>query len=509
MAAQQMFGAKAARGNGMIGAMAARLARRQQLELGGIVAVDQLSRRRHGGLLPIPALAFVQLALSAARRLDASRLHQAALRFLADAPVNVARLEVRPTSALGAVIAALRSNPCHAILTELHVGSCSVSVEAAALLLDATNGLLHVRALHIAGPGSRAVATAAQRTLRELYVEDVGPVEAFELPLARRLRWFSIQSAPALAALDLSHTLLRDVDVLVASCGALRSVKLPATLRQLGHSACDGCESLAAIDLSHTAITDIGSSFCNDAVALGSVAMPPLLARLGSLAFRRCTRLAELDMSRTALQHVNDSLCTGCTALSSIAFPPTLQSLGGGALGQCASLTAVDLSHTALVRVGGRFLENCTALTGVRLPASLAIIEERAFFGCAALPAIDLAHTSVVALADSFMHDCGALAAVGLPPALHCINDACFWGCVSLQALDLTHTRVAEVGSLFMRSCTNLTAVALPATLEVVGSTSFRGCPLLADVTLLAPLRCAPLLPHHALRRALDALTPS
>jgi hypothetical protein len=123
------------------------------------------------------------------------------------------------------------------------------------------------------------------------------------------------------------------------------------------------------LDMSKTAVENVGDSFCSSCGMLRAVSLPPTLKVVGAYFMRRSS-VEGLDLSKTALENVGDSFCSGCWMLREVSLPPTLKRVGADFL-RGSSVERLDLSNTALKDTRSYFCAGCLKLREVLLPGTL------------------------------------------------------------------------------------------------------------------------------------------
>lgn len=101
-----------------------------------------------------------------------------------------------------------------------------------------------------------------------------------------------------------------------ASCGLLRRVVLPSTLRELGVGAFADCRKLEAFDLPK-GITRIRKETFSGCESLATIVVPPTVTSIGEWAFRDCTNLQTVTLPPGVVEICAESflMCPSLTLL--------------------------------------------------------------------------------------------------------------------------------------------------------------------------------------------------
>jgi hypothetical protein len=304
-----------------------------------------------------------------------------AVRFLADAPVNVARLTVMfhrlSTQEWLDLVHALGG--CHALLTRL-VLRCSsegpLMADDAGVFLAAAGGLRHLRRLQCDGVGALVLLGAAR------WVTVIGGCFLHCLHL----------SDPVLDLSGLSS--LRRVGDYFAAFSNVSSVVLPPSLVSAGAGfllACRflvGCLDLAGLPR----LARLGADFARGS-SIDSVKLPPAVVCIGGGFLRECVCISgTVDLSGLlGLRRVADWFAMRSSA-AAVLLPANVTHIGRNFLSNTRAV-AVDVSNLpGLLSIGGYFAAN-TLVRRVGLPGSLGYIGGGFLHRCSGpTVALDLSH---------------------------------------------------------------------------------------------------------------------
>lgn len=160
---------------------------------------------------------------------------------------------------------------------------------------------------------------------------------------------------------------------------SITAVKLPRSLRSVGHSAFDGCKRLAETVPLAKGQQGLLSGDLEQMVASGEVtraqawsmmgvpppplALPAGVETVGNAAFRDCTNLTALVLPES-LRRIGDSAFQGCANVAVLTLPRSLRSVGMSAFSGCASLSSVTF-RSSNVSIGRLAFHGCSSLSSV------------------------------------------------------------------------------------------------------------------------------------------------
>ena len=197
-----------------------------------------------------------------------------------------------------------------------------------------------------------------------------------------------------------------------SSCSNITVVKLPQSLRTIGHCCFSSCVSLV------------------------EVSIPSGVIEIGERAFYHCHSLQNIILPQ-GLQHLPWHVFCGCEALVSIELPLRIKTVGSGAISGCSSLVSVNFHELKeLESIGGSAFARC-ALVKVHLAElpKLKKIGSKAFTECSSL--VDFTFPpNVTIIKLQTLQYCSSLAYVKLPPSLQTLETRVFTNCLSTLRLE-------------------------------------------------------------------------
>lgn len=322
---------------------------------------------------------------------------------------------------------------------------------------------------------------------------------------------------------------------------AMRTVKLPGTLREIHQNAFQGCSYVTGVffdgstvawnavtmsigNTNLTAVTvrtscyDQGScgtglswTLSNDDVLTitGSGAIPDYddadnkapwaayrsrivklvltnnVTGIGSYAFSGCTALQTVDASSARIGTVGESAFCGCAQLRSASgFYDYLTSLGANAFQGCSSLKYISLSNY-LSSIPSYAFCGCSALTTAVIPFNAVSIGDHAYYGCTSLKSVRFSQGGRTTQIGSYAFcGCTTLSGVALPDQITAIYSCAFENCTALKTLHLPAS-LRTLGSYAFYNCKALeTKLTLPEGLTAISANSFRHCNQLTEIHL-------------------------
>ena len=197
-------------------------------------------------------------------------------------------------------------------------------------------------------------------------------------------------------------------------CDNLTTVRLPASLTEIGDKVFNGCDKLTTVTIAEpSSLTMIGASAFEMDTSLTTINIPGSVTTIGSGAFKDC-RALELDAA---------TLPSGLTAINDSIFANCLKMTG--------SLTIPD----GVTSIGDHAFDNCRALESVTIPASVRSIGSDAFYGCV-LTSLTIPD-GVTSIGASAFYYCYKLKSVTIPASVTSIGASAFERCDVLNSVTM------------------------------------------------------------------------
>ena len=180
----------------------------------------------------------------------------------------------------------------------------------------------------------------------------------------------------------------------------LMSIKLPKSLKRIGHSAFSGCTYLETVECNEGLeyIADCAFRNCtnletinlpNSLVSIGSYTAPdgPNYDVIPEGVFQNCTRLGPVLVIPDKITAIYGNTFKDCTSLDSVYIGKNVSEIHYAGFYGCTNIRYVAFNKGLKV-VGHRAFENCSSLSELSLPYSVTTIDDNAFEDCISLKEI-------------------------------------------------------------------------------------------------------------------------
>ena len=169
-------------------------------------------------------------------------------------------------------------------------------------------------------------------------------------------------------------------------CDSLTQMDIPASVTSLGAAALAGCDILESVTLPD-GIETFGSTeqyglFTGD-IALKTVKLPASLKDIGAYTFKNCVSVTEIALP-ASVSGIGSSAFEGCISLREITLPSGVVRLSDKAFSGCSTMTAAILPK-GFDEAGDYAFENCGSLTALGKQAGFFKFGENTFTGCVLL----------------------------------------------------------------------------------------------------------------------------
>ncbi len=249
----------------------------------------------------------------------------------------------------------------------------------------------------------------------------------------------------------------------------LKSVSLPASLKEISGSAFYNCAG----------ITDL--------------VLPDSVETIGSYAFCQCTRLANITMPKL-LVAIGSYAFYKCSALTSITIPVGVTSIENYAFSQCTALQTIYYNAKScadFTSSSNRIFENCgNSVTGgitltignqvERIPNYLFSPYTSTSYSPHIVTVIFAGGSVCASIGERAFYNNYRLTSITLPASVKSIGAYAFYGCSGLLTLSLGG--VESISTYAFYNCSKLAKLELPATVKAVGANAFGGCGALTEV---------------------------
>lgn len=286
-----------------------------------------------------------------------------------------------------------------------------------------------------------------------------------------------------------------------AGCGNLKSIYLPASLKDLRISAFQGC-GLETIEV-HPDNEEFRSE--------GNC----LLSKDGKRLILGCkTSVIPPSVNLIGIQSFSE-----IPGLSDIVIPGSVKRIEEYAFNRCPDLRSVIILD-GVEEIGYNTFASCTNLTDVSISNSLTNIGLNAFFGCPCLETLKATYPDLVKdiqtqkveaeyeeedetcnnelidenghavipdgkeeIEDMAFSNCKGLVSIGIPDSVKSIGMSAFENCSGLTSVKLPGKLEKIYLGAFM-NCTGLTSIEIPDSVKEIFDCAFKGCSSLSEVTI-------------------------
>lgn len=264
------------------------------------------------------------------------------------------------------------------------------------------------------------------------------------------------------------------------SCTNLKSISLPASLKEVDVCAFRNCTKLYDVQLPNT-LTDI-KAYAFEGCNISQIELPTSLISIEQSAFLACPLLSITFPSK--LKYIGREAFRKCS-FSELTIPASVTELGQSCFTECKNLKKVKIENAPLKMTGA--FGGCTALHDVDLGNAIVELatgfqDYACFSGCTSLTTIILPN-SIKTLPESTFRGCTNLKHVTLPNALTSIGNQAFYQCINLEEIELPST-VKSIGGNAFFSCSQLSSVILPSSLTSIGEGCFNGCTSVTSILI-------------------------
>ena len=302
----------------------------------------------------------------------------------------------------------------------------------------------------------------------------------------KKMRKEAYAANESLVDIEIAEGVERIDDSAFRGCTNLRSVVLPATIREIGWAAFAECPKLETVRMTDGVIKLEDRAF-EGCVSLKELVLPNSVSEVGAYVFQGCASIDHVVLGLN-LKSIGCAMFCNCKSLAKVEVPFGVEEIQQVAFQGCENLMEVLLPDS-ITKIGWSAFEGCASLKTVKLPSKLGDLASSVFKGCSALDAIDVP-SSLKEVDRMAFSDCTALRKVVLHEGLLKILFNAFEGCVSLTSLELPDSLISLVDECF-KGCTNLVAFKGPVGVKY-GERVFDGCLKLPELIIEGELVYAP-----------------
>lgn len=290
-----------------------------------------------------------------------------------------------------------------------------------------------------------------------------------------------------LTELALPENLLR-IGNSALRCLLIRSLEIPASVRDLGaycFARCDSLKEPVALPEGLEAVPEGCFYFCQ---YMTGITIPASVKMLGEKAFKDCNSMTGAPLIiPEGVTEIPDYCFSGCMAVHEFKLPSTLRSIGNLAFEGLILDTPYMILPEGLEEIGERAFDNNTFLE-IDIPASCTELGQMAFMSSRRLRSMRFGSgSSIREIPTGFAPSCDSLTTLVLPDGLVSIGERAFDSCNSLSEIDFPSTLTSiGINAFFGNSIIDLV---LPENLEKLGGGCFeqRGSSKLKSICSLNP----------------------
>ncbi len=293
------------------------------------------------------------------------------------------------------------------------------------------------------------------------------------------------------------------------NCKELTSIKLPASIVEIGSDAFNGCGSLKNIEIP-SSVAKINAGAFKDCASLESITIPDGVTYMGQgLTFYGCSSLKTIHWPK-ACKEIGGQSFQNCTSLETMEFPEDLEAIGTLAFSGCTSLKSLAVP-ASVTTIGIKAFNNCTNLSELtfngakyRLDANKnLVLEGTKAISCLGVTATLTIPEEVTELANQSCSELSkvtevvisgnptfgsnvfannaALKKVTFGNTCTSTGNNTFTGCTSLEDVQLSNG-ITALGTNLFSGCTSLRNITLPSSITVLNNGVFNGCTSLESI---------------------------
>ena len=277
----------------------------------------------------------------------------------------------------------------------------------------------------------------------------------------------------------------------------ITKVNLPNSLRTIGSSAFNSCESLEYINIPNS-VTSIGSSAFSGCSRLTSITIPENVTSIGSYAFSYCDSLESVIILGD-IKNIEASTFDNCRALKTITIPDSVISIGEQAFLGCSSLENITIPDS-IISIGSNAFYGCNSLQYNQYDNAYYLGNENNPY-MVLVKAKDTAITSCIindntkiicggsSFADLGFIYCNSLESITIPDSVISIGENVFYGCNSLQYTQYDNAYyLGNENNPYMvlvnAKDTAITSCIINENTKIICGMAFNNCDLLESIKL-------------------------
>lgn len=327
----------------------------------------------------------------------------------------------------------------------------------------------------------------------------------------------------------LPDTVVSFEDYTFYRCDALKTLVLPASVRDLGNGFLAASTSIKSISIPE-GVTIIQERCFNSCASLEKVILPSTLEEIDKDAFSYCYKLVEIyNLSNVMLNSsyelmkycivyntslsvesqikydsngflyvANDDVCHLVDYIGreeKIVLPNSISinskvfneySIHRHAFAKNQYIKSITIPGS-VKEIGDYAFARCESLSEVNIEDGVQVLGEGVFQDCTSIKRIVLPN-SIIEMKDGAFYNCTSLESVTLSDNIPVISECCFLSCDSLKTIHLP-SALTEIGENAFKDCYNLSNVVLPNQLTTIGELAFLNCGKITSIEIPSSVR--------------------
>lgn len=304
----------------------------------------------------------------------------------------------------------------------------------------------------------------------------------------------------SITGMEITAPLIEIPEYAFNSCGSLKFVKLPQTVKTIQKYAfsnnyaltsfedegpgietiCENafynCSNLPKFESSSVKqIKYAAFQYCSNIVSINL----PVVETLGDYVFSNCSSMTTATLNDN-LKEIPNSGFYECKKLTNLTLPSALEKIGTYAFGSCTVLTITNQWPACLKTIGSNAFDSCKAFGDLIIPGNASI--DASAFTSSKITSITWSEEPST-IGENCFYKVTGLIETTLPSWLKTVPKGLFKQS-SLQSVTFTDG-IEEVGESAFYYCTSLTKVNLSNNLKKIRKEAFSNCSMLSEFNLV------------------------
>ena len=259
----------------------------------------------------------------------------------------------------------------------------------------------------------------------------------------------------------------------------ITNVKLPSTLKIIGHGAFQNCSQLVNIEIPNS-VTSIGNHAFYNCSLIESIEIPNSVTSIGNNAFNNCSQLVNIEIPN-GVTSIEYNTFYNCKALKNITIPSSVTNIGSNAFNNCSQLESVNIPDNLSTLTDSVF-SNCSSLKQVTLGDNVTNIGPNAFNNCSKLESITL-NSKLESIGTYAFQSCKVLVNIEMPNSVTSIGQYAFYNCYKLDNVTLP-SNLTNIENGMFYCCLGLKNITIPNGIITIGDYAFDVCQALNRITI-------------------------